>query len=194
MPDAPTSPAALPAPGPHAGRVVKAVTSGRPGMEEGRIWVEAYLPFDPGAFEAFTRKALELGGGAAGYRAAALVDPELARRALEPIDAHGEAMLAEDLEALADRFLVQSRRVDVQHDEHARAGVHVVGSFVNGPEIASPNFYAGAWVVVIKVESWTPEFAQIKAGKLNAVSFQAVVNKVPIVVTPNPPAPSPAEP
>lgn len=188
MPPTAISPADPTATAAHPGRVVKAVTSGRPGMEEGRIWVEAYLPFDPAAFQAFTRKALELGGGAAGYRAAALVDPELARRALEPIDAHGEAMLPADLEALADRFLVQSRRVDVQHDEVARAGVHVVGSFVNGPEIASPNFWPGAWIVVLKVESWTPEFQAIKAGTLNAVSFQAYVRKVPIVVTPQPPS------
>jgi hypothetical protein len=187
MPHAPATAASTT----HAGRVVKAAAVGRPGFEEGRLWVEAYLPFDPQAFEAFTRRALDLGGGSAGYQAAAAADPELARRALEPIDAHGEAMLAADLEALADRFLVQSRRVDVQHDEKTRAGVHVVGSFVNTPEIASPQFYPGAWVVVLKVEAWTPEFTAIKLGRLNAVSFQAVVTKVPIVVNV---APVPLEP
>lgn len=170
----------------HASRVVKAETVTRDGMEQGRVWVEAYLPFDPGAFAAFTRKALELGGGAEGYRAAMAAAPELARKALEPIDSHGEAMLAEDLEALADAFLVESRKVDVQHDEQARAGVSVVGSFLNGPEVGSPNFYPGAWVVVLKVEPWTPEFKAIKAGTLNAVSFQAVVHKIPIVVAPLP--------
>lgn len=183
--------AVKPAPAPssrpiHAGRVVKAETVTRAGMTEGRVWVEAYLPFDPEAFAAFTRKALELGGDEAAYQAAATADPELARKALTPIDSHGEAMLAEDLAELADRFLVESRKVDVMHDEQARAGVAVVGSFVNGPEIASPAFWPGAWVVVLKVEPWTPEFQAIQKGELNAVSFQAVVHKVPIVVAPLP--------
>lgn len=174
------------------GRVVKAEVSGRPGMEQGRIWVEAYLPFDPQAFADFTRKALELGGGPDGYRAAATADPAMARKALDPIDSHGEAMLAQDLEALADGFLVESRKIDVNHDEQARAGVAVVGSFLNTPEVASPNYFPGAWVVVIKVESWTPEFKAIKSGALNAVSFQAIVHKIPIVVAPVP-TPTPTE-
>jgi hypothetical protein len=170
-------------------RVVKAETFTRDGMEQGRVWVEAYLPFDAGAFAEFTRKALELGGGDQGYRLAAQADPELARKALDPIDAHGEAMLPEDLETLADGFLVQSRKIDVMHDENARAGINVVGSFLNTPEVASPNFYPGAWVTVIKVEAWTPEFRAIKAGTLNAVSFQALVSKIPVVVTPAQPSP-----
>lgn len=178
-----TKPAAAPPPSrPVSGRVVKAETVTRAGMEEGRVWVEAYLPFDPAAFAAFTRKALELGGGPDGYRAAQAADPELARKALDPIDAHGEAMLPEDLETLADRFLVESRKIDVMHDEQARVGVSVVGSFLNTAEVGSPNFYPGSWVVTLKVEPWTPEFKAIKAGTLNAVSFQAVVHKVPIVV------------
>lgn len=169
---------------PVTGRAVKAEIVGRPGMEAGRIWVEAYLPFDVDAFADFTRKALELGGGAAGYGKAAAADPELARKALEPIDAHGEAMLPADLEQLADAFLVESRKIDVMHDEQARAGLHVVGSFLNTSEIASPHFAEGAWVVVLKVEPWTPEFQAVKAGTLNAVSFQAIVKKIPIIVTP----------
>lgn len=168
-------------------RVVKAATVGRDGMTEGRIWVEAYLPFDAGAFADFTRKAMALGGTSEAYRAVQVSDPELAAKALTPIDAHGEIMLAEDLEALADAFLVESRKTDVMHDEQDRPGVHVVGSFVNTPEIASPLYWPGAWVVVLKVDPGTPEFLAIKAGTLNAVSFQAVVNKVPVIVTPAPP-------
>jgi len=168
----------------HAARVAKTATVTRDGMEEGRIWVEAYLPFDAAAFAAFTRKALELGGGSDGYRLAADADPALARKALDPIDSHGEAMLPVDLETLADSFLIQSRKIDVMHDEQARAGVHVVGSFLNTDEIASPHYFPGSWVTVLKVEPWTPEFKAIKAGTLNAVSFQAVVSKVPIVVAP----------
>lgn len=167
---------------PRLARVVKATTIERDGLERGRIWVEAYLPFDAAAFAEFTRLAVQLGaGGPANYRAAAASDPALARRALDPIDSHGEAMLPADLEALADRFIRESRKIDVQHDESARQGVHLVGSFVNGPEIASPHYFPGAWVTVLDVEPWTPEFQAIKAGTLNAVSFQAYVRKVPIV-------------
>lgn len=156
-------------------------------MEEGRIWVEAYLPFDPPSFSAFTALAVKLGGGAEGFTAAAAQDPELASKALTPIDAHGEAMLPADLRALADGFMVESRKIDVNHDEQARAGVHVVGAFVNGPEIESPHYWPGAWVVELKAAPWTPEYLAIKAGTLNAVSFQAIVKKVPIMVAAVPP-------
>lgn len=147
-------------------------------MERGRVWVEAYLPFDPEAYRAFARLAATLGPGVDGYRLAAEQDPDLASRALTPIDSHGEAMLAEDLEQLADAFMLQSRRIDVQHDNETRKTAHVVGSFVNTPEIGSPNFWPGAWVVVLAIDPGSPEFEQIKAGQLNAVSFQAIVTAI----------------
>lgn len=164
------------------GRVVMArkVTNGR-GMVEGRVWVEAYLPFNPEAFAAFAAKAAELGTGLAGWKAAAAADPELATKALTPIDAHGEAMLAGDLEALADGFLVESRKMDAYHDQRVRPGVDLVGSFLNTPEVASPKFWPGAWVVIFRVAPDAPEFAAVEKGELNAVSFQAMVRKFPIV-------------
>ncbi len=174
---APTDPATLLAPG----RVVLArkVTNAR-GMVEGRVWVEAYLPFNPEAFAAFAAKAAELGTGAAGWKAAAVADPELATKALTPIDAHGEAMLADDLEALADGFLVESRKIDAYHDQQVRPGVQVVGSFLNTAEVASPKFWPGAWVVVLRIAPDAPEFLAVEKGELNAVSFQAMVRKFPI--------------
>lgn len=151
------------------------VRKGR-GMQRGLIWVEVYLPFDAAAFAAFTALVLQLGSAVA----AAAHDPDLAKRALTPIDAHGEAMLAEDVEALAHGYLADSRAMDVMHDQSARSSLTVVESFVNGPEVASPHFWPGAWVIVMRVDPGSPEWDAIDAGKLGAVSFQAKVVKVPI--------------
>lgn len=178
-------------------RVVKAITTTtRDNMEVGRVWVEVYRPFDPVKYAEFMRLVQANGGGDDGIRAAAEADPELAELALSPIDAHGEAMIAPDLEALADGYLKQSRLVDVGHDEISRDTVAIVGSFLNTPEIASPHYFPGAWVVVLQVDETSPEFAQIKAGTLNAVSFQAYVKKLTIVWQQTPaadaqPAPTP---
>lgn len=179
----PTIPATLLAPG----RVVLARKVEHRGMVEGRVWVEAYLPFDPDAFAEFAAKAAELGTGAAGWQAAAKAFPDLAAKAMTPIDSHGEAMLAADLQALADGFLVESRKVDAYHDNQARAGVDVVGSFINGPEIESPKFWPGAWVVVLRLAPDSPEFQAVEKGELGAVSFQAMVRKFPIVPRVAPP-------
>lgn len=147
-------------------------------MTEGLVWVEAYLPFDPESFAAFAAKARELGSAVA----AATADPALAAKALDPIDAHGEAMLLEDLALLAHTFLVESRKIDVMHDEAARSSVRVVESFVNTPEVASPNYYPGAWVVVLKIDPGSPEWAEVEKGAIDAVSFQAFVKKVPVTI------------
>lgn len=165
------------------GRVVARKAPDERQLAEGLIWVEAYLPFDVAAFAAFEALARKKGkGGAPDYDAAAAADPELAKKALEPIDSHGEAMLQEDVIALAHAFLVQSRKMDVAHDQAARPTLELVESFVNGPEIASPHFAPGAWVVVFKVAAGSAEWEAVQKGELNAVSFQAVVSKVPITV------------
>lgn len=166
-------------------RVIARKAPGARGLAEGLIWVEAYRPFDPQAladFEALARKT-PTPEGKPDYRKAANTDPALAKKALDPIDSHGEAMLQEDLVQLAHGFLALSRKMDVQHDGKARGSVTLVESFVNTPEISSPNFAAGAWVVVFKVAPDSPEWADIEAGNLNAVSFQAVVTKQPITVS-----------
>lgn len=143
----------------------------------GLVWVEAYLPLDVEAFGAFNDLIRTAGSAAA----AAQQDPDLARRALTPVDTHGEAMLQEDVQALAHRFLTDSRKMDVQHDESARSSLRVVESFVNGPEVASPNFWPGAWVVVFSVAPGSQEWADIEAGRLNAVSFAGSVIKIKVV-------------
>lgn len=145
-------------------------------LTRGLVWVEAYLPLDPAAFAAFEVLRASLGSAVA----AAASDPELARRALTPIDSHGEAMLAADVEKLAHRFVLQSRKMDLQHSEEASPALAVVESFVNGPEVASPHFWPGAWVVVFEVAPGSPEWKGIESGALNAVSFQADVRKIAV--------------
>lgn len=163
---------------PNLSIVGRIVRKGGRGMTEGLVYVEAYLPFDPEAFGDF-QTAVKLHGNAV---KAAAAEPELARKALDPIDTHGEAMLPGDLLELAHGFLTRSSKMDVGHDEQARTSIAVVESFVNTPEIASPHFFPGAWVVVVKVEPGSDEWAAIEAGELDAVSFQATVLKVPVTV------------
>ncbi len=175
------------------GRVVRTRKGAVRGLDRGLIYLEAYLPFDPVAFAELEGLALELaakaGATAPDWTAAAAASPDLARRALDPIDAHGEAMLPQDLEQLAHGFLTDSRRVDVQHDQISRDTARVVQSFLNTPEIGSPHFFPGAWVVVVELDPGSPEWSAVEAGTINAVSFQAVVRKIPVVVR-RPPSPT----
>lgn len=166
------------------GRVRQRVQKGR-GMEQGLVYVEAYLPFDAEAFAGFVELVGKQDGKTQAERVskAALADPDLCAKALDPVDTHGEAMLQDDVVALAHRFVTQSSKMDVMHDRVARGSVAVVETFVNTPEIASPHFWPGAWVVVLKVDPGTPEWDDLEAGKLDAVSFQGVVTKVPVTVT-----------
>lgn len=151
------------------------VRKGR-GMTEGLLYVEAYLPFDPVAFTEFVKKWQELGSA----EAVEAAYPELAKKALVPIDTDGEAMLQDHVIKLAHAFMEQSQKMDVQHDGWERDSMQVVQSFVNTPEIASPNWWPGAWVTVIKVQKGTPEWDLFESGDLNAVSFQGDVIKTPV--------------
>lgn len=162
------------------GRVVKKGA----GMSEGLIWVEAYLPFDPSAFADFQALAIKHSvDGTPNWAVAGAVSPELAAKALDPIDSHGEAMIQEDVIALAHAYLGEyGQRMDVMHDQTALKGTRVVETFVNTAEIASPHFAPGAWVTVIKLEPGSEEWADVESGALDAVSFQANVVKIPIVV------------
>lgn len=148
------------------------------GLELGLVWAEVYLPFDVEAFAEFAALERKLGSTAA----AAKADPGLFDRAITPIDSQGEAMLPEDLELLAHRFLSVSRKFDADHDEAARKSVVLVESFINGPEVQSPHFFPGSWVAVFQVAKGSPEWERIEAGELRAVSFQAFVERVAITV------------
>lgn len=147
------------------------------GLEQGLVWVEVYLPFDLQAFAAFSQVVKANGGDVV---KAATADPEIASKALTPIDAHGEAMIPADLQKLAHGFLVESRQIDVLHDTTVRKSVAVVESFLNTPEIGSPQFYPGAWVVCLRLEPDSAEWKAVDSGALDAVSFQTDVFKTMI--------------
>lgn len=147
------------------------------GMEDGLVWVEVYLPFDPSAFSEFQSLVTKAGSAVE----AAKQNPDLANRALIPIDSHGEAMLQDDVQTLAHRFITKSRKHDIEHSEVVVDDVETVESFINGPEVSSPHFYPGAWVVVLKVAKGSEAWDRINSGELDAVSFQAFVKKQPIV-------------
>jgi len=170
------------------GRIVsirKAATSGKVRtLTEGLVWFEVYLPFSPEKFAALQALAQlhTVEGQALNFAAAKLADPELYRLAAEPLDSHGEVMLAADLQQLAHVFLIESRKIDVMHDEVDRATVALVESFLNVEEVASPHYFPGAWVVVLRVAAGSEEWRKIEAGELNAVSFGATVTKIPIVI------------
>jgi hypothetical protein len=161
------------------GQRIARVRKGSRSLETGLVWVEAYLPIDVEAFAEFSDLVSK--GETAAELARRL--PELTRRALTPIDSHGEAMLPDDVADLGRQFLELSRRMDVEHDEQARPTVAIVESFINGPEIESPHFWPGAWVTVFKVAKNSEEWAAIERGDLNAVSFQAWTTKRPITIT-----------
>ncbi len=160
-------------------RVVRVRKSTGRGMQEGLLYVEAYLPLDTQAFAEFSHLVAKVGA-----EQAAADNPELAKKALTPIDSHGEAMLQEDLIQLAHAFLVESRKMDVQHDEDARDALDIVQSFVNTEEIASPHYWPGAWVVVVRVKKGTPEWDAVESGELDAVSFAARVHKIAVTAAP----------
>lgn len=146
-------------------------------MEEGLVWVEVYLPFDPPAFAEFQSAVHKHGS----VQKATDADPDLADRALTPIDSHGEAMLPDDVRKLAHRFLQKSRKHDKFHDERPTDDVQLVESFVNSEEVASPHFWPGSWVVVMRVAKGSDTWRQIESGAIDAVSFQAYVHKRPVV-------------
>lgn len=146
----------------------------------GLVWFEVYLPIDLEALAAFVALEKEKGSAVA----AAQADPELAARALTPIDSQGEAMRPEDLRLLAERFLTVSRQVDTDHDRIAKSSIQVVESWINGPEVASPKFWPGAWVVTFKFDTGSEEWTRFLSGELQAVSFMAHTSRTLVTFRP----------
>lgn len=157
-------------------------------LVRGLLYVEAYLPVDLEALAQF--EALAATDHAGDYVKAAKASPELAAKALTPIDSHGEAMLQDDVIALAHLVIKRGGKIDVMHDQAPSGNARLVQTFVNTPEIASPNYWPGAWVTVIEVAKGSPEWAMVESGALNAVSFMAVVTKVPVALQIVPPSPA----
>lgn len=93
----------------------------------------------------------------------------------DEVDAHGDAMKAEEIEKAAHHFLFEGRtdQVDKQHDEEPDEG-RVVESYIIGKNDANfPDDPAGSWAVVIKVlddDTWE----EVKKGDITGVSLQGM--------------------
>ncbi len=95
------------------------------------------------------------------------------------IDAHGDAMTAEEVEKMAYNFMKsgQLANVDTNHD-NVHNGSYIVESWIvkEGDPIFTKQVDIGAWAVGIKVpniEIWD----KIENGLLNGVSFEAFAKK-----------------
>lgn len=95
------------------------------------------------------------------------------------IDSHGDMMLAEDVEILAHSFMAKSlnSRIDIMHNNRPALAVAVESFIAKG----NSEFNEGAWVVSIKVHD-DDLWDDIKTGKLNGYSMEAMVLKVPAIV------------
>lgn len=100
------------------------------------------------------------------------------------IDAHGEMMLAHDIETMAHLFLQKmvetgNAVIDVEHDNQA-IGAYPVESYIETRD--DQDWPAGSWVLGVKIAD-PVIWAKVKSGELNGYSFEAMVNKMPMVVS-----------
>jgi hypothetical protein len=96
------------------------------------------------------------------------------------LDTYGEFMSAESVRQMAHRtMLLQLDKLgDVNHDNVVRE-TQLVESYI--AQAGDPNYPEGAWVVGMKIheaETWQ----DIKDGKLNGFSFEAMVWKRAVIV------------
>lgn len=111
----------------------------------------------------------------------AALDPNAVTAA--SLDLHGSGMLAEDVETFAHRWLAYSRSVDIQHDGIGRP-IHVIESFFNSPDIASPAWPVNSHALRLDMSSCKEAMEGFAAGRLNSVSLDAftfdVVRRLPV--------------
>lgn len=99
------------------------------------------------------------------------------------IDSHGEMMLAADIETMAHRFMgrmveAKGAVIDTEHDNVA-IGAYPIESYVETVE--GQPWPVGSWILGVKITD--PEvWRKVKAGELNGYSFEAMVQKRPVVV------------
>lgn len=92
------------------------------------------------------------------------------------LDSHGEMMLPLAIKQLAHRFLIAQKNhfIDLQHNNKA-IKASVVESYIAKAD--DPLYAEGAWVLAVQIfddEVW----ADVKAGKFNGYSLEAMVYKV----------------
>lgn len=125
----------------------------------------------------------------------AAIDP--AAVSAEKLDLHGSAMLPADVETFAHRWLAFSRSVDIEHDGIGRP-VHVVESFFNSKDVASPAWPVDAHAVRMDLSQSPEAMDGFRTGRLNCVSLDAftfnVKRKLPAATTRSAPSVKPADP
>lgn len=97
------------------------------------------------------------------------------------IDSHGDIMTVEEIEKMAHRFMQidkLDKTIDVNHD-----GVPISATPIESyiAKAGDPHYQEGAWVLGVKIydeQIWR----DIKTGRLNGFSFEAMVKKFPRVV------------
>lgn len=97
------------------------------------------------------------------------------------LDTYGDFMGVEDIEEMAHRFMQLSSMksaIDTNHDEITN-GSYPVESFI--AREGDPEYTPGAWVLGVKIvdeDIW----GMVTRGELNGYSFQALVQKLAVVV------------
>ena len=89
------------------------------------------------------------------------------------VDTQGDFMSIEEIEKLAHRFLVECRKIDVQHNQE-EVKVYPVESFIvreNDPDFSTP----GGWVLLVKTED-KEILRKVENGEITAFSFQGLAN------------------
>lgn len=99
------------------------------------------------------------------------------------IDAHGETMLAEDVETMCHEFmrlvaLNKGAVIDTEHDNVALSAFPVE-CYIEKEE--GNDWPVGSWVMGVKIED-PGIWSDVKKGRLNGFSFEAMVRKLPVVV------------
>lgn len=97
------------------------------------------------------------------------------------LDTYGDFMTKEDIRDMSHRFMQLTHMrlsIDTNHDETSN-GSYPIESFI--ARANDPDYTEGAWVLGVKIvddEVWK----EVKKGNLNGYSFQALVNKLAVVV------------
>lgn len=96
------------------------------------------------------------------------------------LDTYGEFMTADDIVAMAHRFmrLDLSSVIDTNHDETPN-GSYPVESFI--ARKGDPDFVEGSWVMTVKVPD-DSTWEAVRRGDLNGFSFQCLVKPIEVEV------------
>lgn len=97
------------------------------------------------------------------------------------IDSHGDIMLADDIEKMAHKFMQiekLDKTIDINHDG-VPVAAYPIESYI--AKAGDANYNEGSWVLGVKIND-EMVWRDIKSGKLNGFSFEAMVRKYPTVV------------